>query len=149
MAHPWERYIGCLSWVQSRINVLHHYKTFTTDSPWNIRKGDIWDIPCEFKFRLMDCITTRPWQKTPRDSSVRTIPGCALWVQIQINALYHYRVLTTETQWFIRKGDTWDVPCEFKVGIMNCITTGPSQQTPHGSSVRAIQVVSLVSSKSE
>ena len=35
--------------------------------------------------------------------------------------------------------------CEFKFWLMYFITTGSSQQTPHGSPVRAIQGVSLVS----
>ena len=74
--------------------------------------------------------------------------GCPLWVQSRINVLHYCRTLTTDTPWLIRKGDTLDVPCEFKVRLMYCITIGPSEQTPHGLSVTAIHEVSHVSSRS-
>ena len=65
-----------------------------------------------------------------------------------IDVLHPYMVLTTDTPWLDRKGDTWDVPCEFKVGLMYCITTGSSPQTSHCSSVRAIYGVTPVGSNS-
>ena len=52
-----------------------------------------------------------------------------------IDVLHLYMVLTTDTPWLDHTGDTWGVPCEFKVGLMYCITTGSSPQTSHGSSV--------------
>ena len=61
-----------------------------------------------------------------------------LWVKDLINVLRHYRIITPDSPWLVRKGNRWGVPCEFKVGLMNCITTGSSQQTHQGLPTMAI-----------
>ena len=50
MARPERRYMGCPLWVQSWINVLHHYRILTTDIQWLTRKGDTW---CDPKIGIM------------------------------------------------------------------------------------------------
>ena len=75
--------------------------------------------------------------------------GWPLWVQILIDVLHHYRILTTDTPWLACKGDTWGDLCEFKFWLMYYITTGSSQQTSHGSPVRVIHGVTSVSSNSD
>ena len=119
MAHPWGWHISCPLWVKNLINVFRHYRIFTTI--WTHRGHPMY----------------RPYG---RDR------GQPLWVQILTDVLPHYMVLTTDTPWLVCKNDIWGVPCEFKVGLMYCITTGSSQQTSRGSSVRAIHGVTPVNS---
>ena len=75
--------------------------------------------------------------------------GCPLWVQIRINVLHRNKILITDTSWLVRKGDTLGVPFEFKIWLINYITNGSWQQSPHCSSVRAIHGVSPMSSNSD
>ena len=64
----------CETW-NIRIYVSHHYMVLITDTPWLVRKGDTWGVPCESKFGLMYCITTRSSQQTSHCSSVRAMHG--------------------------------------------------------------------------
>ena len=68
--------------------------------------------------------------------------GWTWWVQILIDVFRDYPVLTTDTPWLVRKGNTRGVPCELNFLLKYFITTGSSQQRHHGSSVRAIHKVS-------
>ena len=72
-----------------------------------------------------------------------------LWVENLINIFRRYRFLTTDTPWLVCKGDTWGDLCEFNFWLMYHITTGSSQQTPHGSSERATHGASPASSNSD
>ena len=121
--------MGWPLWVQILIDVLHHYRVLTTDTPWLVH------IQC-------------PHNRHPVARPQGQHTGCPLWVQILINISHHYRIFTTDTPWPTCKNNTCGIPCEFKFWLIY-ITTGSSQQTLHGLAVRAMHWVPPVSSISE
>ena len=111
--------MGCPLWVQSRISVLHHYRTLTTDTPWLAREGNTWGVLCELKFLSMYFITKGSSQQKPKMARPSgQYMGCPLWVQILVDLLHHYRFLKTDTPWVARKDDSWGAPCEFKLWLL-------------------------------
>ena len=126
MAHPSGRYMRHHLWVENLINVFRHYRILTTDTPWLVCKGDTWGDLCEFKFWLMYYITTGSSQQTSHGSPQGQHMGRLLQVQILIDALYHYRILTADTPRIVGEDNTWGVLCEFKFWLIYQITTGPS-----------------------
>ena len=115
----------------SSVRVIHGVTSVSSNSDW--------------------CITSLqgPHNRHPMARLLGWYMGWPLWVQILIDVLHHYRVLTTDIPWLVCKGDTWGDLCEFKFWLMYYITTGSSQQTSHGSSVRVIHGVTSVSSNSD
>ena len=74
-----------------------------------------------------------------------------LWVENLINVFRHYRIRTTDWShkdaMYRPYGRAMGWPLWGQFWLMYYITTGSSQQTPHGSSIKAMHGVSLVSSE--
>ena len=135
--------MGWPLWIQFLIDILHHYRS-SQQTPHGSSVRVIHGVTSvssisDWYITSLQVITTdTPWLVCKGDT----------WGDL-CDALHHYKILTTDTPWLVFKGDTLGDLCEFKFWLMYHITTGSSQQTPHGSSAKATHGVSPASSNSD